>query len=88
MGCPCPLTPARPLQVGWLDTTEVLNLATGVSSPGPTLPSASANGCAAWDPDSGYVYYVEGFGGVAGKGVFRIAGRSWAGHLRALRAWL
>ena len=49
----------RPFQ-DELSTVEVLNLATGESSQGLNLPSASSGGCAAYDSGSGYVYYMEG----------------------------
>ena len=64
----------------------MLNLATGESSPGPSLPAAASNGCAAFDPDSGYVYYVEGYRGdpASKEGVFRIAGELWVWHLLAI----
>ena len=51
---------------------EVLDLASGVSFPGPSLPDASSSGCAAYDSDSGYVYFVDGRR--EAQGVFRIAG--------------
>ena len=66
-----------------LDTVEVLNLATGNSSLGPSLPAAAGSGCAAFDSDTGYMYYVEGIEGVEGAAVFRIASELRERMLRA-----
>ena len=55
----------------------MLNLATNEATPGPRLPAGAARGCAAFDPNSGYVYYVEGFRGSDGnddEGVHRMPG--------------
>ena len=74
---------------------EVLNLATSESFSGPNLPAPDDGGCAAFDSNSNYVYYVEGRLGVDyGAAVFRIAGEFWRGRevggasSRAISAWL
>ena len=59
---------------------EVLNLATSESFSGPSLPAPDSSGCAAFDSNSNYVYYVEGEDGVDdGAAVFRIAGELCGG---------
>ena len=67
-----------------------MNLATGERSPGPSLPVAFGNGCAAFDSDSGFVYLLEGFDDnyeEENPGVFRIAGESWIGRYLLLCAF-
>ena len=65
---------------------EVLNLATSESISGPNLPAPDDSGCAAFDSNSNYVYYVEGRLGVDdGAAVFRIAGEfCWGGTREGL----
>ena len=57
-----------------MNVLEVVNLATGKTSfERGRLPKASASGCAAFDSDSGYIYYVEGVTkNKTTAGVFRI----------------
>ena len=57
-----------------MNVLEVVNLATGKTSfERGRLPKASASGCAAFDSDSGYIYYVEGATkDTTTAGVFRI----------------
>ena len=74
---PCQPTPSRPIKEGKLDAVEVLNLATGERHPGPSLPAAAWGGCAAFDSQAGYVYYVQGLSSDGSKqSVFRVAGES------------
>lgn len=44
----------------YLDSVEVVNIVTGEQAWGPTLPAKAEMGCAAYDSESGYVYYIEG----------------------------
>ena len=54
----------------------MLNLATGETYQGPKLPAASSEGCAAYDSESGFVYYVAGDAvGNATGAVYRISGK-------------
>ena len=54
----------------------MLNLATGETYQGPKLPANSSEGCAAYDSESGFVYYVVGDGVGAADGlVYRISGK-------------
>lgn len=75
---PCPAPPALHIQADtkkghFLDTVDVLNLATGESSTSPTLPVTGGEGCVAFDSDSGYVYLITGEGDSDGA-VHRIQG--------------
>ena len=60
----------------FMNTVDVLNLATGDWSPGPKLPEGGQDGCAAFDSTSCYVYYVHGDGsdGSSDGFVYRIKG--------------
>ena len=57
---------------------EILNLATGERSSGTPLPEPSAFGCATFDSDDGYVYYLDGMllSGSGSEGVYRMKGKS------------